>query len=138
MVRPAWPALPLLRAKRKLLPVSLHGQQRLPSAPAYRFFRGVARLPSFLIRKLPYGPYLQRVTRLSPEVAHVFVNRSPYYWSDCGRVSKADHAGERPRRNLDNYGPWSCWLLGRYMLGARARLVCNRSVRWLCDVDLGR
>lgn len=83
-------------------------------------------------------PSPAKIDKMNGGVADVYANRNAYYWLDCGRSSKADHAGARPRRHLDNDGPWSCWLLGRYILGAGSRLVCDRPVRWLCDVGLGR
>src|SRR5712664_476347 len=75
---------------------------------------------------------------MSREVADVFANLGADYRLDCGCHSKAAHARERPRRHLDNYGPWSCWLLGRYILGASSGLVCDRPVRWIYYVGLGR
>ena len=66
------------------------------------------------------------------------LNLDANYWLDCGGRSNADHARERPGRHLDNYGLWSCWLVDRYIPGASSRVVCDRAVRWLSDVDLGR
>src|SRR6267154_3278937 len=66
------------------------------------------------------------------------LNLDANHWLECGGRSNADHARERPGRHLDNYGLWSCWLVDRYIPGASSRVVCDRAVRWLFDVDLGR
>src|SRR5882762_11442057 len=66
------------------------------------------------------------------------LNLDANHWLECGGRSNADHARERPGRHLDNYGLWSCWLVDRYIPGASSRVVCDRAVRWLSDVDLGR